>query len=274
LDFSELPASWNPIQGKNAEFHALAIFDIIGCLKCFNLVQFTVPALFETESAPVQGPTLKSSRSKMAQQLSDNDHEMLELLRANPSLSIGQLIEQMGVTATAVRQRLTRLMALGLVMRSPAIEGRGRPSHLYELTEKGQKAQPNNLGDLAVVLWQEVQLIADDQTRQRIILGAVQRLAEKYESEVHGSTAVERMKAIAQLFAERQIPLTFEDKDELPVIKVAGCPYPTLVQENREICDLEKRLLEKIIGQPVELCECTHDGDSCCSFKTVPVKLE
>jgi predicted ArsR family transcriptional regulator len=164
-------------------------------------------------------------------------------------------------------------MALGLVMRSPAIEGRGRPSHLYELTEKGVKAQPNNLGDLAVVLWQEVQRIADDQTRQRIIFGAVQRLAEKYESEVHGSTVEERMKAISQLFAERQIPISFDDNQGSPLLKVAGCPYPTLVQENREICDLEKKLLEKIIGQPVELCECTHDGGSCCSFKTVPLKV-
>jgi DeoR family transcriptional regulator, suf operon transcriptional repressor len=210
----------------------------------------------------------------MTPQLSQNDREMLELLRLSSAMSIGQLVEQMGVTATAVRQRLTRLLALGLVERSPTIEGRGRPSHLYELSDKGRESQPNNLGDLAVVLWQEVQRIADDSTRQRIILGAVQRLAEKYETEVHGSTAEERMAAITQLFAERQIPISYEVKNGLPVIKVSGCPYPSLVQENREICDLEKQLLAKIVGQPMELCECTHDGGTCCSFKTVPQKLQ
>jgi predicted ArsR family transcriptional regulator len=202
-------------------------------------------------------------------QISESDQQLIDLLRDHPEMSIGQLVHSMGVTATAVRQRLTRLMALGLVARSPAIEGRGRPSHLYQLTEKGLKSQPNNLGDLAFVLWKEVQQIADQQTRQRILLGAVQRLAEKYQSEVHGSSTAERMEAIAQLFAERQIPIVFRHEGGLPVIQVSGCPYPTLAQDGRDICDLEKELLSKILGQPVTLCECRQDGDACCSFKAV-----
>ena len=199
--------------------------------------------------------------------LNEGDQQMIDLLRRRGMLSIGQLVEGMGVTATAVRQRLTRLMALGLVSRNHSIEGRGRPSYLYQLTDKGERAQPNNLGDLAEVLWNEVRQIADRSTRDQIILGAVQRLADKYESEVHGSTTAERMEAITQLFAERSIPVEFEQNDGLPLIKVSGCPYPTLVKEDRQICDLEKELLSRIIGHPVTLCQCQHDGDSCCIFR-------
>lgn len=203
-------------------------------------------------------------------QITESDQQLIDLLRSQPAMSVGQLVESMGVTATAVRQRLIRLMALGLIVRSPTIEGRGRPSHLYQLTEKGLKAQPNNLSDLALVLWKEVQQIKDEQTRQRILLGAIERLAEKYESEIHGSTIAERMEAITQLFAERQIPVVFrQEEGGLPVIQVTGCPYPTLAQDSRDICDLEKELLSKIIGQPVALCECRKDGASCCSFKAV-----
>jgi predicted ArsR family transcriptional regulator len=202
-------------------------------------------------------------------QITESDQQLIDLLRSQPAMSIGQLVDGMGVTATAVRQRLTRLMALGLIVRSPAIEGRGRPSHLYQLTEKGLNAQPNNLSDLALVLWKEVQQIADEQTRQRILLGAIERLAEKYESEIHGSTIAERMEAITQLFAERQIPVVFRQEGGLPVIQVTGCPYPTLAQESRDICELEQELLSKIIGQPVTLCECRKDGATCCSFKAM-----
>ncbi len=205
----------------------------------------------------------------MTHQLSENDREMLELLRSNPAMSVGQLIDRMGVTATAVRQRLVRLMALGLVERSPAHEGRGRPSHMYELTGKGREAQPNNLGDLAVALWQEIQSIDDTSTRQRIILGAVERLAAKYELDIQGSSISERMQAISELFADRHIPIAFEDCDGEPVIHVAGCPYPLLANENREICDLEQKLFSTVIGQPMELCECQRDGDACCSFRTL-----
>ena len=121
-------------------------------------------------------------------QLSENDQAMIGLLRGTPSMTVCELVEEMGVTATAVRQRLNRLMALGLVDRTHAVEGRGRPSHHYLLTEEGRKSLANNFGDLAVVLWQEVQKIDDVATRQRVISGAVSRLSEKYRAEIRGET--------------------------------------------------------------------------------------
>lgn len=183
-------------------------------------------------------------------------------------MTVGELVESMGVTATAVRQRLTRLMALGHISRTQTACGRGRPSHRYELTDQGRNSAGNNLGDLAVVLWEEVQQIEDTETRHRVISGVVERLAAKYESEVSGETIEERMRSFSQLFAERKIPVSVEHKDGLPVIKVSGCPYPTLAADNREICEMEQQLLEKIIGSPVDLCQCQQDGDKCCSFQT------
>jgi predicted ArsR family transcriptional regulator len=203
----------------------------------------------------------------MQPRLSQNDQVMIELLRQNSAMTIGDLVEEMGVTATAVRQRLNRLMASGLVDRSHEIEGRGRPTHHYNLTDEGRKSLANNLGDLAVALWQEVQKIKDEQTRHQVISGAVERLAEKYEGGIRGATTEERMRSISELFAERQIPVSLEKENGLPVIKVSGCPYPTLAQDNRDICDMEKELLERVIGHPLDRSACQHDGDGCCSFQ-------
>ncbi len=200
-------------------------------------------------------------------QLSENDQFMIGLLRGKPSMTVGELVADMGVTATAVRQRLTRLMALGLVDRTHAVEGRGRPSHHYVLTDNGQKSLANNFGDLAVVLWQEVQKITDAETRRRVISGAINGLSEKYRSEIQGETTEDRMASLTRLFAERQIPISFEHKDGLPIITVSGCPYPTLAKDNRDICDMEKELLSKVIGQPIDRCQCQQDGDLCCSFQ-------
>ena len=183
-------------------------------------------------------------------------------------MTVGQLVESMGVTATAVRQRLNRLMALGLISRTHNAEGRGRPSHHYELTERGRLAAGNNFGDLAVVLWEEVQQIPDPELRRKVISGVVERLASKYGHEMQGNTTEERMRSFTQLFAEREIPITVEHQNGLPVIKVAGCPYPTLADDNREICEMEQQLLERVIGQPVDLCQCQQDGDKCCTFQT------
>jgi DeoR family suf operon transcriptional repressor len=203
----------------------------------------------------------------LSQQLSENDQQMIALLRKAPSMTVCELTESMGVTATAVRQRLNRLMALELVERSHAAEGRGRPSHHYLLTDSGRRSSANNFGDLAVVLWQEVQKIPDAAIRRQIISGAVERLAEKYESETSGTTVEARMQSVVKLFADRHIEISLETSDGLPVIKVDGCPYPTLAQDNRDICDMEQELLSKVIGQPIDRCQCRQDGDECCTYQ-------
>lgn len=221
------------------------------------------------------GPSTRITYLTMNNQLSQNDQALIELLRGAAAMTVGDLVESMGVTATAVRQRLARLMALGHISRTQTACGRGRPSHRYELTEQGRNSAGNNLGDLAVVLWEEVQQIENPETRHRVISGVVERLAAKYESEISGDTVEERMHSFSKLFADRKIPVSVEHKDGLPVIRVSGCPYPTLAGESREICEMEQHLLEKIVGSPVDLCQCQQDGDKCCSFQTTTgTKLE
>ena len=143
-------------------------------------------------------------------------------------------------------------------------------SYHYLLTEDGHRSSANNFGDLAVVLWQEVQKIPDVAIRQQVISGAVERLAEKYEMEASGATIEARMQSVVKLFADRQIAISLETSDGLPVIKVDGCPYPTLAQDSREICDMEKEMLSKVIGKPIDRCQCRQDGDDCCSYRAEP----
>src|SRR5690242_14526584 len=95
-----------------------------------------------------------------------SDRGLLELLRRQGSLGIGELTAAMQVTATAVRQRLVRLMAGGLVQRETNKVARGRPSHRYSLTEKGRRQVGSNFADLTLALWQEVRSIKDPEIRR------------------------------------------------------------------------------------------------------------
>jgi predicted ArsR family transcriptional regulator len=53
----------------------------------------------------------------------------------------------------------------------------------------------------------------------------------------------------------------------LPIIRVNGCPYPDLAKDDREICELEKEVMAKVIGKSMTLCKCQQDGDQCCTFR-------
>ncbi len=175
----------------------------------------------------------------------------------------------MRVTATAVRQRLGRLMAEGLVERATAKVPRGRPSHRYSLTEKGIRKTGSNFADLAIALWKEVREIKDPEIRSGLVTRLAQSMAKMYVGQIRGETAEERMTEVGRLMGERNIPFAVDRSGSLPVLTALACPYPELAEQDRGICSLEKILFSELLGEKVRLTECRLDGRSnCCRFQT------
>jgi DeoR family suf operon transcriptional repressor len=77
---------------------------------------------------------------------------ILLALKRNGSMRTQDLAEQLGITVAAVRQQLVRLGEDELVTHRPDSEGRGRPSHVYELTPVAEMLFPKRYGDLTTEL--------------------------------------------------------------------------------------------------------------------------
>ena len=196
-----------------------------------------------------------------------SDTALLDLLRKHGPQSVTQLASAMEVTATAVRQRLTRLLAQGDIERNVQRASRGRPVHRYGLTEKGRRRAGNNFSDLAIALWQEVRSIEDPEIRRGLLQRLSGRLAALSAGQVHGSSLDERMESVAELFRERQIPFEVVRERELPILYAHACPYPDLAEHDRGICALEKQMFSDLVGENLRLSNCRLDGHSCCTFE-------
>jgi len=196
-----------------------------------------------------------------------SDLAVLDLLRRRHGLTVAQLAESTGVTATAVRQRLNRLMGQQLIERSASREGRGRPSHNYKLTEKGHRQAGANFADLAIVLWEEIRAIKDIEVRRGLFSRIGGRLASRYEDQISGDTVEERMQSLAQMFEQHRIPCDVEVIDEVPVLSVLACPYPQLAAVDRGVCAMENSLLNDLLGEKVHLTQCRLDGEGGCQFE-------
>jgi DeoR family transcriptional regulator, suf operon transcriptional repressor len=198
------------------------------------------------------------------------DTAVLDLLRVEESLGVGELATALGVTATAVRQRLDRLMRLGLVERSAIGGRRGRPSHAYRLTAAGRRVGGDNFHDLALVLWREIRGIRDAQVRRGLLGRIGSALAAMHKHDVQGASVAERLRGVAGILGRRNIACTVEtdgrDGAALPVLTSYACPYPDLAEEDRGICAAERRMIEELVGESVRLSECRLDGGSCCRF--------
>lgn len=231
------------------------------------------------------------------------DRELLLCLRSGETKTIGDLTEMLGVTATAVRQRVERLLEIGLIDREKVVAGRGRPTFRYLLTVAGYRRAGADATDLAEAMWREILNLPDGEVREQLIAAIAKRIGQQYAlamasagspdgdsscdqtgvvvaDEVASDHPAEkfarRMRQLSAMLQNREIPAVVSSSNsssshaDLPVLEVEACPYPSLTDasEDRTMCRLEEKMLSEALGKEVHLSSCRLDGDSCCQFST------
>jgi predicted ArsR family transcriptional regulator len=196
-----------------------------------------------------------------------SDADLLELLRITGPLDVAEMAHSIEVTPTAVRQRLGRMMAQGLIEREAVRAGRGRPKHRYRLTDKGLGLTGSNFTDLAMTLWREINAVVNPALRRELLRRVARALARGYAERVKGTTTAERMQSLSELLAERRVPFEVQATEDGPVLNAKACPYPRLADNDRTICTMEAMLFSELLGQSVGLKTCRLDGDGGCQFE-------
>lgn len=199
----------------------------------------------------------------MSTEAPTSDADLLDLFRVEGSMGVGDLARALKVTATAVRQRLMRLLAQRLIRREVVRVGRGRPKHLYQLTEKGLRLTGSNFTDLALALWREISSLEDREAR---VARVAKTLAETYAKQIQGDTIAERVRSLSDLLAQRRIPVSTQQPPQQVVMTVHACPYPRLAEQDRTICEMERLLFSELLGHDVKLAVCRLEGGTACRF--------
>jgi predicted ArsR family transcriptional regulator len=193
--------------------------------------------------------------------------QVLSILQRQGSVTIKELEVGLGVTATAVRQQLTGLLADGYIQQEIERAGRGRPKHVYSLTPRGRSLFPHHYDEFTNSLLREI-LVSEGPSKVQELLGRMgQRMAAQYEGQLAGLSSPERATKLTERLNAKGIraELTFEP-DGI-VFHEYTCPYYELARENRAICGMEEDMIAHAVQQPVELVSCTLDGHLGCQFK-------
>jgi predicted ArsR family transcriptional regulator len=178
----------------------------------------------------------------------------------------------LGVTATAVRNRLSRLTGSGLVERTAEHHGRGRPRHSYRASVEAHKRLGQNYADLALALWEELmRTVEDRKLRKQLFQRVTDRLAELYRAQLTGDRFEGRLIQLGTLLHERGIEAeVVHTEGGSPVLRQYSCPYFELAEVDDAVCALERKMLEKVLGQAMRLSTCRLDGDHACQFEAKP----
>ena len=205
-----------------------------------------------------------------------SDRELLDLIRRHGPLSVAEMTMRLGVTPTAVRNRLTRLVSSGMVVRRAEHGGRGRPRHTYQASVEAHKKLGQNYADLAVVLWDEMMRSVEDRKLRRLLFGRItERLADLYRAQVTGDAWEGRLVQLGTILHDRGIEteVTRGDGGHSPVLKQHSCPYYELAEVDRAVCAMERKMFEKVLGRGLRLSQCRLDGHRSCDFEAKPTTI-
>lgn len=200
----------------------------------------------------------------------ETDHEFLSQLQRQSPVTVQGLCDALGVTATAVRQKLLRFQAEGFVSRREVKQDRGRPCFEYLLTEKGLKELGDDHAEIAAILWRQILQIRESDVRQSVLNGVKTALVDRFGVCDSSPSLAGRLQVLTTRMAEQGFDLEYDpgsDPTDLPILREHNCPYHELAAEDSSICDLEQSVFSELLGVPVELSSCRLDGHQCCEFQ-------
>jgi len=203
------------------------------------------------------------------------DRPLLDLIRRRGPVTVAEMAADLGVTPTANRNRLTRLLGSGLIERSTEPSGRGRPRHAYRASPTALKQLGQNYEDLALVLWDEMMRSVEDRKLRRILFQRiVDRLASMYRAQMTEQTWEARLVHLGSLLHDQGIEAEVAasaGQGSLPVLRQHSCPYFALAEVDRTVCSMERKMFEKVLGRCLRLSQCRLDGHRSCEFEPKPL---
>lgn len=195
-----------------------------------------------------------------------NDQKFLEQLHRMCGGSVQEICLTVGVTATAVRQRLTRLEGDELVVRETVKSGRGRPRHVYRVSDAGLRHLGENYRHLALVLWRVIHQVDNSAIRASLLAAVQDEFVQKYGRVNSNGPLENRVQQLQEQLVSQGYDFEFDAEAGLPVLRETSCPYQDLATLDPSICEMESDVFSRILNADVSLTQCCLDGHAHCEF--------
>ncbi len=193
--------------------------------------------------------------------------QIIGLLAKQGPMTVTELTESLGVTRTAVRQQVMPLMVEGLLERSHRQQATGRPADVFALSDRGRQLFAQEVGEFTQLLLREIAESEGPAKLRLLIEGVFQRMARKLKPLLGEGTPTEQLDRLAQLLSEHGIASDVQHAGKDLSLTVYSCPYHGLAGDYPEICEMEQRAYNELLGNQTELAQCILKGHGHCEFR-------
>ena len=206
-------------------------------------------------------------------EMSETRMRILQLLKMRASLTVGQLTDALHISQMGVRQHLAILEAEGLVEHYQEKQGRGRPPHVYQLTDEANGLFPTTYANFAVGLMHEVAKFNGPGFINKVFRERMKAQLETYQLRLEGKTLGERVKELARIRDEEGYMARFDENEDDYALIEHNCPIAVIAQEYPHVCEIELALFRQSLGVKIVREEHLMEGSHRCCYR-IPKSTE
>ena len=200
-------------------------------------------------------------------EMSETRMRILQLLKMRASLTVGQLTDALHISQMGVRQHLAILEAEGLVEHYQEKQGRGRPPHVYQLTDEANGLFPTTYANFAVGLMHEVAKFNGPGFINKVFRERMKAQLETYQLRLEGKTLGERVKELARIRDEEGYMARFDENEDDYALIEHNCPIAVIAQEYPHVCEIELALFRQSLGAKIVREEHLMQGSHRCCYR-------
>lgn len=196
--------------------------------------------------------------------------KFLRLLKTRGPQPSSMLAKELGITVEGARFQLTRLAEEGLVQATTLSKGVGRPTQIWDITDKGNKRFPDGHAEFSLQLIDSMREVLGQEAVDAVINLREKKANGKYIEALKDVQGLEEK--IARLAELRNSDGYFAewDKEEDGFILIENhCPICAAAHRCADLCDAELNTFKEIFGGQVSVERVDHiiAGSRRCAYK-------
>lgn len=196
---------------------------------------------------------------------------MRELLALRGEATIADLTAELKLNAASIRRHLEVMRAEGLVDVRIQRHDVGRPAYVYRLTERGEEMNAHYPRLVGRMFRRIAALPAEQESDGRHLItqlfdGVADDIAGAYRSQVTGATIEQRVAETSRALKEEGIVDHWRKDEDGYHLMNTSCPYRTAAESSDAPCHADHRVVELLVGAPVEQVGRVVDGKPMCEY--------
>jgi predicted ArsR family transcriptional regulator len=198
--------------------------------------------------------------------------QIIDVLNHMGRGTVNEIVEELQrirgdkITAVTVRHHLNLLQREELIC-CPDMRHRnkpGRPQHIYTLTDKAHGHLPTNYKYLTETLLYEIRKHLPPDNVNVILEGVADDMAEA--AHIPDAPLAQRFDMVVEYLNRHGYEAYWEEHSEVYTLHTSNCPYHDVAHHDDSLCQMDMRLVAKLMGVVPRRGTRVAEGGSTCSY--------